>query len=52
MSDVGEATAGREVVNEKTGFLPAGVDWSVFAISGGFVVAFVVMALIDIDGLS
>lgn len=52
MSDVGEASAGRDVVKEQKGFLPAGVDWSVFAMSGGFVVAFVAMAVIDIDTLS
>ncbi len=52
MSDVGEATVGRDDVKQKAGFLPAGVDWSVFAISGGFVIAFVAMALIDIDALS
>ncbi len=52
MSDVGEATVGQTVAEEKKGFLPVGVDWSVFAMSGGFVVAFVAMALIDIDALS
>lgn len=52
MSDVGEAVVENEVAKERNGFLPAGVDWSVFAMSGGFVVAFVGMALADIDALS
>lgn len=49
MSDVGETTASTPEVKE--GLLPEGIDWAVFAMSGGFVVAFVAMALIDIDGL-
>lgn len=49
MSDVGETTASTPEVKE--GLLPQGVDWAVFAISGGFVIAFVAMALIDIDAL-
>jgi len=52
MSDVGEATVGRDEVKGRAGFLPAGVDWPVFAMSGGFVLAFVGLALVDIDALS
>lgn len=52
MSDVDETAADRGVVNQKEELLTARVDWSVFAISGGFVLAFVAMALIDIDTLS
>ncbi len=52
MSDVGEVTADRDVGKQSEGILPAGVDWAVFGISGGFVIAFVAMALIDIDALS
>lgn len=50
MSDVSRSEAGKPVA--KDNLLPVGIDWPVFIISGGFVIAFVVMALIDIDSLS
>ncbi len=52
MTDGSETTVGSGVIKEKEGFLPVGVDWAVFGISGGFVIVFVLMAMIDIDALS
>lgn len=49
MSDVGETMATE--TSAKSDLLPKGIDWAVFAMSGGFVVAFVALALIDIDTL-
>jgi len=52
MNDIGKTTDDRSMGKQEKGVPSTGIDWAVFGMSGGFVIAFVVMAMIDITALS